>query len=161
MAKRNRPTIQTPEVGAKRHQTYRHIIEQYHLAMSQGFYIEAISLMESLISDRLESLANELSGSENYSYATLEKLLIFLCGRNQALQLPDNLKDVLNEICIWKNERNRAIHEMAKEINHSFADNYDALEDTADEGYTLFRKLDNAIRAYRQEKSITNKIKQQ
>ena len=68
------------------------------------------------------------------------------------------LKDVLNEICIWKNSRNKAIHEMAKEINHSFADNYNALEEVADEGYTLFRELDNAIREHR--KQSTN-IKQQ
>lgn len=157
MERRSRPTIQTQDVGEKRHQTYRHVIEQYHLAMSQGFYIEAISLMESLIGDRPESLANELSDSDAYFCTTLERLLTFLCGRNQAPQLPDNLKEVLNEICVWKNERNRAIHEMAKEINHSFADNYDALEDTADEGYTLFRKLDNAIRAYRQENQLLTK----
>lgn len=157
MAKRNRPTILTPEVGEKRHQTYRQVIEQYHLAMSKGFYIEAISLMESLIGDRLEGLANELSNSENYSYATLEKLLTFLCGRNQAPQLPDSLKDTLNEICAWKDDRNRAIHEMAKEINRSFADNYDALEDTADDGYILFRELDNGIRAYRKENQSLTK----
>ena len=47
---------------------------------------------------------------------------------------------------------------MAKEINHSFADNYNALEEIADEGYTLFRELDNAIREHR--KQSTN-IKQQ
>lgn len=151
MEKRNRPTIQTSGVGEKRHQTYRHVIEQYHLAMSKGFYIEAISLMESLIGDRLESLANELSNSDTYSFYTLERLLTFLCGRNQVLSLSEKLKDVLNEISVWKNERNKAIHEMAKEINHSFADNYDALEETADEGYTLFRELDNAIREYRQQ----------
>lgn len=158
MEKRSRATIQTPGVGTKRHYTYRHAIDQYHLAMSQGFYIEAISLMESLIGDRLESLANELSKSDAYSCSTLEKLLTFLCGRNQASSLQEKLKDVLNEICIWKNSRNKAIHEMAKEINHSFADNYNALEEVADEGYTLFRELDNAIREHR--KQSTN-IKQQ
>lgn len=40
--------------------------------MKNGFYIEAIALLESAISDRLESVANVISNGTDYSYKTIK-----------------------------------------------------------------------------------------
>lgn len=149
---KNRPIVATSGVGEKRYHTYRALINQYHNAMANGFYIEAIALMESIISDRLESFANELSSSSDYSYSTMEKLLTYLCGKNQKDKVPVALLSIFDELSCWKDNRNKACHEMAKNINSPFYEQYEPLEDVADEGYDLFRKLDNAIDVYRKNK---------
>ena len=141
-----------PKVPTVRYYTYRAVIERYQQAFQDKYYIECISLMESIIADRLESLANQISSSRNFSYKTLEKLLEFLRGKNQHNLLNDELLCCLDEIYSWKDDRNIAIHEMAKlpdDLLELFQTRYCKLEDIAIRGYKLFRDLDNSIRRFR------------
>lgn len=155
--KSKRPVITEPDVGEKRHNVYAGVIRQYHSAMSSGFFIEAISLMESIIADRMESLSNELSASSNFSHFTLEKLLTYLLGEKQKNKTDNELYACFEEIAVWKDARNEAIHEMAKLLDEAFETRYERLEEYADEGYDLFRKLDKAIHKWRTNQSLTTK----
>ena len=144
--------IDDPKVGVTRHDTYFAVIEKYQQALDNTYYIECISLMESLIADRLESLANQISKSKDYSYKTLEKLLEFLQGKKQKDSLNDEILQCLEYVVTWKNGRNMAIHEMAKltnNLNEQFSTRYANLKSIAEYGYKLFRELDNSIRQYR------------
>ena len=156
--KSKRPVITEPDVGEKRHNVYAGVIRQYHSAMSSGFFIEAISLMESIIADRLESLANELSASSNFSHCTLGRLLKYLKEEEQKNKIDTEIYTCLEEIAVWKNARNEAIHEMAKLLDEVFETHYERLEEYADEGYDLFRKLDKAIHKWRANQSVNHKI---
>ena len=152
MARIRKTVIDDPNVGTIRHDTYFAAIEKYQQALDDKYYIECISLMESLIADRLESLANQISDSNNYSYKTLEKLLEFLQGKKQKDSLNDEILQCLEYVVIWKNGRNMAIHEMAKltdNLNEPFSAKYANLKRIAEDGYKVFRDLDNSIRRYR------------
>ena len=82
-----RPTIDTEGVGQSRYETYKATIERINKAMDSGFYVEAIALCESIIADRLESLANQISQSSKYSYVTIGKLTDYLLGTKQRVLL--------------------------------------------------------------------------
>lgn len=155
---RIRPSIiDDSMVPGARYMTYYSAIEQYQKAFQQGYYIECISLMESLIADRLESLANQISSTKNYSYKPLERLLEYLLGTKQKDKLNDELLNCLDDIKTWKDGRNMAIHEMAKlseDLEESFQTRYNKLKKIADNGYKVFRKIDNSIRRFRKIKLV-------
>lgn len=55
---RTREIADNPQKGKIRYDLYKAVIHRYKEAMEKGFFLEAITLMESLISDRLESAIN-------------------------------------------------------------------------------------------------------
>ncbi|MBO5086644.1 MAG: hypothetical protein J6B65_05340 [Paludibacteraceae bacterium] len=149
MEKEIRPTIATEGVGQSRYETYKATIDRINKAMDAGFYVEVIALCESIIADRLESLANQISQSSKYSYETMGRLTDYLLGAKQRDLLSQEIVDVVNEIKNWTKKRNSAVHEMAKNIEGDFMEKYAKLKETAEEAIKLFRKLDNEIRKFR------------
>lgn len=151
--KQHRPTISDdPRVGAARHNVYKGVIDYYHKAMEADFYIEAIALMESLIADRLESLLNEVTNSDNFSFKTVGYLANKALN-NATIAQNNTLVDILEKIKVWAKKRNKAIHEMSKlsenDIDNPFSKRYAALKEIAEEAYRYFRKLDNEISSLR------------
>ncbi|MBK8182926.1 MAG: hypothetical protein IPK63_08495 [Candidatus Competibacteraceae bacterium] len=51
-------------IGITRYQLYKRAYAKINESIKQGFYLEAISIIESLISDRLESRLTFLKGSD-------------------------------------------------------------------------------------------------
>ena len=154
---RERPRIDNPDVGGICHIMYKQAWERYNEAHDAKYFIECIAIVESLISDRLESLANQISASSKYSYSTMEKLITYLCGKNQSQLLNDEIVSVINKIKVWKNGRNKAIHEMAKlseDLNETFEQKYGELSQIADKGRELFNELNNEIRKFRKNKQV-------
>lgn len=162
MSKKVRPTIsQSNDVGKKRQQLYASAISKCNDAIYHRYYIEAIALEESLIADRLESAANCISGSSNFSYTTLECLLEYLLGANQkqkldnyfshhskSQELQNQFQVCLQEIKEWKDRRNNAMHEMAKldpDCTNVFATRYADLKSVAQEGIKVFKTISNII----------------
>ena len=144
-----RLTIDAEGVGQSRYETYKATIDRINKAMDAGFYVEVIALCESIIADRLESLANQISQSSQYSYETMGRLTDYLLGSKQRDLLSQEIVDVVNEIKNWTKKRNSAVHEMAKNIECDFMEKYAKLKETAEEAIKLFRKLDNEIRKFR------------
>ena len=145
---RERPRIDNPDVRGIRYVMYKYAWDRYNEAYKAKYYIECIALVESLIADRMESLANEISASSKYSYSTLEKLITYLCDKNQSQLLNDEIVSVINKIKVWKNGRNKAIHEMAKlseDLNETFEKKYGELSQIADKGRELFNELNSDI----------------
>lgn len=136
-----------PQVGEFRHNLYKAVMAQYNKALKKGFYIESVSLIESITSDRLESLANKVSGSKRYSYKTLGELLKYL-KKPHSFSSP--MMQALNDIDVWRENRNQAIHEMAKLDNAKtdFTEKYNKIKEYAEEGMLLFRLIDNHITKY-------------
>lgn len=88
----------------KKEQRSKDIVERINKAIDQDFYLEAIALEESCISDRL-SLALYIKGQKagTKSFARL----IELCEEF----LPKNLK---RDVDLWRKERNKAIHNLVR-----------------------------------------------
>lgn len=147
------------DVGMQRYNRYRSVIGQYKKSMEQGFYLEAITLMESIIADRLESKANYIS-VENYSYSTLERLCRFLTKKEHQNKLSEDFLKTVHAIEEWKDGRNRALHEMAKlegEHSQSFEILYSSSKKTAEKGYHLFSEINNCIKQDKRLSASTKK----
>ena len=137
---RSREIADTPEKGHKRYEVYKAVLDQYKKSVEAGFYLEAITLMESIITDRLESKLI-FSGliSKEEAFRTLDNCLKKL--KNHFEILPSDLIDALSA---WKDERNRALHEMAKieeGDETTFDQRYSSLKAVAEDGHGLFKRL--------------------
>ena len=148
---RVRPNISDSSVGYLRYERYKQAINRYNDAMEHCYYIEAISLAESLICDRLESLYNDLSQSSRFSYKALEcffRTPVYKHIKASYFHLFESIEAVKE----WKVGRNQAIHEMAKlreDCSSSFDADYAKLKSVAENGMKCFRNLDKAISKYR------------
>jgi hypothetical protein len=97
-------------VGKLRRNLYHQAFDHIANAMDNGFYLEAITLIESLISDRLESRLTQILGND-FSFRTLNDL-IEQTRKNEPDEMLKNLVTIdLNE---WRKQRNSSLHEMVK-----------------------------------------------
>lgn len=147
---RNRPSKDQPNVGNGRREIIKAAIDQFDKAFKDGYYIECISLIESLIADRLESLSNQLHNSNYSDYQPLGTTIFDIFKAKG--KLDSDLIDIIDRINIWKDKRNEAIHEMGKllpDLAKTFDKRYGNLKEYAKEGKKLFRDLDKAIRRWR------------
>jgi hypothetical protein len=142
MKNNDRLTINdSPEIGNLRYHTYKGVTSKYNKALEVDCYLEAITLMESIIFDRLTSIINETQ-EKQVKKESFGKII----ERTKDIEFLNDLTDSLIE---WKNKRNTAIHEMAKSLYPEFNEKYDATKDVAEEGLELFRKVDKAISNFR------------
>jgi len=96
-------------VGNHRYQLYAIAWRRVHDACKAGYHLEAITLLESLLSDRMESRARHLTGA-NQGFRPLGQLVqIFKTNEREPLFL-----DLVGRIDIWRSKRNRALHELVK-----------------------------------------------
>jgi len=96
-------------VGMQRYELYRKAWDQIEAANQSGFFLEAITLIESLISDRLESRARYLTG-EDHGFKNIGPLLTLVRARDRD---PDFL-NAYKAIDEWRHKRNGAMHEVVK-----------------------------------------------
>jgi hypothetical protein len=108
---RKRALAQSGSVhGRVRHSLYSHAYARIKDALAHGFYLEAITLAESLVSDRLEHRLTFLK-KHDFSFKTLGKLI----SEIRTIESDQILKDlVLGPLDKWRDKRNGALHEMAK-----------------------------------------------
>lgn len=141
----HRPTVlEDPQVGQDRYQLYKASIDQYQKALKDEYFLECITLMESLIKDRLESIHNEIHKKDNgtdLSFYAISNILVTL-----------HEVEVKKKLDTWRKDRNVALHAMAKLQECSgvtFEERYKSLYDIAEKGYELFKAIDSVIRKYR------------
>ncbi|MDG1049004.1 MAG: hypothetical protein P8R46_02245 [Planctomycetota bacterium] len=125
--------------------------ERMKRAMEQGFYLEAITICESLISDRLLSSLDRRHGVERNARAGLHRLInahldeTLLDRSSQAHG--EKLTDIFSALRIWKDKRNELLHGIAKCLPgdevHSGPVLMERSKVAAEEGLRLFRHLDN------------------
>ena len=146
--------IATPEssVGSLRHDTYRRLISRINESHTQGFYLESITLCESIIADRLEHRLNYLaqntntgafvSGQTDFSFKNLGYLILEMKKfDSQAIALMDELDN-------WRIDRNKSVHEMAKIEENSaqtWEDKIIKAHKVSSDGITLMKKIKNTI----------------
>lgn len=141
--KYSREIADTTEKGQCRYNLYKSVIGRYLQAMDAGYYLEAITLMESLIMDRLDSALIYYGLSEQeFDFRTLATSLREL---NAEGLITDDLYSAIDK---WRIARNRALHNMAKiAVGESpvFNIRYEEQKDVAEMGYFLFKKLKEEI----------------
>lgn len=136
---RIREIADTPEKGQKRYRLYKDLINRYKFAIDQGFYLEAIALMESIITDRLESAL--------IYYGVIKSSEAFKT-MGSCLSKADSEGIITDAMChdlkVWKDSRNHALHEMAKieeGDDSAFEQRIAEQRKIAEQGYELFKSL--------------------
>lgn len=102
-------------MGATRAELYRQVGGRMERAIREGFWLEAITLQESMVSDRLESLLESVYGKRMH-----RSLGPLLAAVRRLDGLTDDDRDLLARLGRWKDERNAALHMMVK-----FSDDHD------------------------------------
>lgn len=95
--------------GTQRYWLYCAAREHILVCIQRGVYLEAITLIESLIADRLESRISYLVG-ENYGFKTLGNLI----SKTRECEKDAEIRMITDKIDHWRAKRNLALHEIVK-----------------------------------------------
>jgi hypothetical protein len=136
------------DVSQERYELYKAAFEWIAKSISKGFYLEAISLEESLITDRLESYLTWLTKTD-FGFMTLGKLQKEIDKHETDATLRQLVLDDLDQ---WRKARNKAAHEMVKIEDGkqiSWNDRMKVNQAVAEVGLNLVRKIDRQTRKLR------------
>jgi hypothetical protein len=143
---------QNTTVAHQRYKLYRLAIEQLKSAYTGGFYIECVSICESIISDRIEARLQFLRrGTDKPSHIdSLGRLLKQVTDIEPEDQV--ELRAAYASIREWGNARNETIHQFVKvtDQNHR-ADGKDRARQAkaaARSGMRLMRKVSALVRKH-------------
>lgn len=141
---------ENPFVGKQRYELYRQAIKQFKEAVAAGFYLEAITICESLIADRLESRCGELGKPIAF------KPLGDLIKRMKQIEVDDLIRKVVtNDLDIWRLKRNTALHEIVKFEKGAipnWENRVEQYKEYAEAGMEIFRKIDSQLTKLRKAK---------
>lgn len=138
------------DVGTERYCLLLAAAEKAAEAFKQGFYLEAITLTESLLATRLESRLSHIKRRQDKSEAAGFGTLAHLCKAllsDEAKETPgwEAYQVPIQEIRKWATQRNEALHEMAKlvaEDGDNFQEKYNRGRETALEGFRALLAYD-------------------
>lgn len=104
-----------------RYLRYKLAFDRLDEALEQGWLLEAISLEESIITDRLLSIlkSREPSVSSKQSLGNLiAQAKKLMTGSGSIVE-----GDLFHELDQWREERNECVHAFCKLDDHAYADN--------------------------------------
>lgn len=132
------------DVGELRHDLYRAGSKRIDEAIAAGWYLEAITLTESLIADRLESRLGFLEGKDR-GFQNLGPLIKGI----QKAEIDAELRHLVEQdLDDWRDARNEAVHEILK-IAVGQRDTWEArmarLRDVALEGKRVLRAVNARV----------------
>jgi hypothetical protein len=145
------PNIGSSTVGKERYELYFNGYRQIDKARAQGFYIECIAILESIIADRLEARRACLhpDDASKHNFATLGTL---------TKELPKSdpqLTSLCQQIFDWSEKRNEAAHQMVKlgaeRFTKKWEDRYADLEATVAKGTEIARALSDKVKRLNRE----------
>jgi hypothetical protein len=136
------------DIAQKRRSLYAKTLKRVSEALTAGFVLEAITLLESVISDRLESRLAKLdleckAPGRFWPLSAMAKTLA------EESNDPDKAKEVYASIPGWAESRNKALHglgKLAKADDKSWDEKYEEARVAAARGMELFRALDREVR---------------
>lgn len=127
----------TPELGKSKQQLYEYAYKRVQSSIRKGSHIEAIALLESIMSDRIESAISSLT-RKHVSASSLGSLFNSLDKLSPA---EDDLKALVWD---WNESRGLVIHQMVKltnDHNSTWAERVKFAKITAQEGIVLLPQL--------------------
>lgn len=159
--------IPIPATNATKYFSHREAWGRIDRAIAHGFFLEAVTLEESIMSDRLTSYFKKvgvLDSNEN-KFVAFGRLIQMLKQHEPGpirdpLKNPrfENLQESLQK---WKDERNHVVHGIVKsagEVHHDVIDFFCEAERIAREGKLIAESLNNWYRRYKDRaKAMTKK----
>lgn len=161
MSNKKTRAIPGPDAGSKRQKLYSAAFGRIDEAIKSGFFLEAICLVESIITDRMEARVAWLTKQSVRHFENLGPLLNWLRVGNKNGKKGGQIKPGLPEIDkqalqiyehidSWRKKRNVAVHQMAKldeDVQATWEERYTNLNVVATEGHKISRKLSDRIKS--------------
>lgn len=146
-------------LGNKRWRRYADAFDRVERCLSQGYHLEAIAILDSLIGDRLASRLAHLVGTDSIAVSAVGTLCGKLVGykNDPGVEVDPAFREVVAEIRTWSEARNDAMHAIARIFRHeehavSFDEAMASHHQTVLAGIALlqrFDRLDTAVRKQR------------
>ena len=140
------PGEKTSIQNNRRKELYTKGFNQIRNAYDKGFFIESITIIDSMITDRLEAYVQFLLYGEDKQFKSeslFNALKSFGSVTKEKGVRDEEFKQIYNKIESWVPKRNNAVHEFVIIRQESLDDSVDVrlqkLKDTADEGLLLVR----------------------
>lgn len=149
MTQRKRALAKTmSSVGQTRFNLYKEAYNRIRESIKQGFYLEAITIIESLVSDRLESRISFLKKCD-FSFKTLGELIT----ESRRIEKDNELQMLVGQnLDNWRKDRNKALHEMAKIADGetpTWAKRVEEINPVAKQGLVILRAIDKRCKNLR------------
>ena len=127
---------------------YRSCISWLNKCIDEGHYIEAITLDESLIADRLEVLCGDLV-KPTKKYRTVGVYLHYIDEAKKCETIGFDYKTLQ----LWWESRNKYVHGMAKELEDglTFNERKSEAKEVAQKGIEVFRAVDKVVQNKKKE----------
>ena len=141
-------------IAKLRQHMYQSAFARIKEANNAGYYLESITLIESMLSDRLESRLTYLLKTD-FSFKNLGSLI------KKAREIENDLilrKYLAEDLDLWRDARNKALHEMVKIADGetiTWNDRVKVINEVSSNGLTLLRAIDNRLKALKPKKSRT------
>jgi hypothetical protein len=111
---RKSASLEKPIKGnASKHEAYREAWLRIRLAQENGFFLEAITIQESIISDRLTSYLTSLTASKPKA-KTLSDLIRQWRAEVSKSSSETSSVDLIDAVNEWRKLRNDAVHAIVK-----------------------------------------------
>ncbi len=127
----------SPELGKSKQELYRQAHKRITRSINKGSHIEAVALIESIMSDRIESAISVITNKPVIA-STLGSLFKKL---NELEPAPIDLRTAIWE---WNQSRAFVIHQMVKltnEVDSSWTERITYSRKTAAEGLKILKDL--------------------
>jgi uncharacterized protein (DUF342 family) len=140
------------DAGLVRHELYKVAWERYNEAMSAGFYLEAITLVDSVITDRIEAYTQYLMHYEekHQQVTSLANAMAAMDIAREERQIPTDAeyKNMRAEVSLFYEGRNKAVHNFAilsnADAEMTADDRLKEAQETARKGRDVF----NLVKSY-------------
>jgi hypothetical protein len=128
--------------------SYKAAWERINHALEMGFYLEAITIQESIISDRLLSYVLGVTPEAKVSTKSgLGKLISHWRKHAGSSLIETNKSDLGQAVDVWRDRRNDSVHGLVKSTPRTATmqpeDFFEMTRQTAEEGKILARKVLN------------------
>lgn len=140
--------MQEKEKNYEKQEIYAHMKANLQKAMKAGFYYEAVFIEYAIIEDRCTSLLMhgnlQCTDKNNRPYSLDKKLNVLESNKIfNDKRIRKNLSiELINELRLWKTDRNKLIHALARTKYDS-----ESLREFAQRGQALANILDNKVKS--------------
>lgn len=114
----------TVATNQQKHENYAEQFRRLNKALNGGFHLEAMFIEYAIMEDRTESILRHAGLWEAYlsglrsKYPTIDSKISFIRKRAENKRSPLHKyfsDDLLDQLKVWKNQRNRLIHALLKQ----------------------------------------------
>jgi hypothetical protein len=106
-------TSKAAKGNVAKYSSYAYAFKRINQAMTDGYYLEAITICESIITDRLLSYGEYITKKDIGEKATLGKVLTKI-KKDKNFVINEETEHLLEEVDLWRGKRNRCVHAVAK-----------------------------------------------